>query len=207
MLSGERALICDFVNLLCEASPDGVTCVTTICRAVLMRAALKRVVCNALITFMLAAQALAESVVVSLEEPRDASLYTGISNLRGWAVAESGIGAIEIDIDGVYAFNVPMGGSRGDVANAYPDFPNSDASGFSMAFNYKNLSAGNHVVTVRAVSNDGNVATRSATITVSRFLSTYIQNADQVDTGTVTDVVTSGQSIPVSYTHLRAHET
>ena len=63
-----------------------------------MRAALNRVVCNALITFMLAAQALAESVVVSLEEPRDASLYTGISNLRGWAVAESGIGAIEIEL-------------------------------------------------------------------------------------------------------------
>ena len=112
VLSGERALICDFVNLLCEASPDGVTCVTTICRAVLMRAALKRVVCNALIliTFVLAAQALAESVVVNLEEPREASLYTGISNLRGWAVAKSGIAAIEIDIDGVYAFNVPMGG-------------------------------------------------------------------------------------------------
>lgn len=165
-----------------------------------MRAALNRVVCNALIliTCVLAAQALAESVVVNLEEPRDASLYTGISNLRGWAVAESGIGAVEIDIDGIYAFNVPMGGSRSDVANAYPDFPNSDASGFSMAFNYKNLSAGNHVVTVRAISNDGNVATRSATITVSRFVSTYIQNADQVDTGTVTDVVTSGQSIQLN---------
>ena len=97
-----------------------------------MRAALKRIVCNALllITFVLAAQALAESVIVNLEEPRDASLYTGISNLRGWAVAESGIAAIEIDIDGIYEFNVPMGGARGDVANAYPDFPNSDASGF-----------------------------------------------------------------------------
>ena len=165
-----------------------------------MRAALKRVVCNALIlmTFVLAAQALAESVIVNLEEPRDASLYTGISNLRGWAVAESGIAAIEIDIDGIYEFNVPMGGARGDVANAYPEFPNSDASGFSMAFNYKDLVAGNHVVKVRAISNDGNVATRSATITVSRFVSNYIQNTDQVDTGTVTNVVTSGQSIQLN---------
>ena len=150
------------------------------------------------ITFVLAAQVLAESVVVNLEEPRGASLYTGISNLRGWAVAESGIAAIEIDIDGIYAFDVPMGGARGDVADAYPDFPNSNASGFSMAFNYKDLVAGDHVVMVRAISNDGNLATRSATITVSRFVSNYIQNADQVDTGTVTDVVTSGQSIQLN---------
>ncbi|GIR69333.1 MAG: hypothetical protein CM15mP74_05840 [Halieaceae bacterium] len=200
MLRGERALICDFVNLLCEASLDGVICVTdSICRVVLMRAALNRVVCNALIliTFVLATQASRRASSLVSRASR-CILYTGISNLRGWAVAESGIGAIEIDIDGAYAFNVPMGGSRGDVANAYPDFPNSDASGFSMAFNYKNLSAGNHVVTVRAISNDGNVATRSATITVSRFVSTYIQNADQVDTGTVTDVVTSGQSIQLN---------
>ena len=77
-------------------------------------------------------------------------LYIQASQIcRGWAVAESGIAAIEIDIDGIYEFNVPMGGARGDVANAYPDFPNSDASGFSMAFNYKDLVAGNHVVKVR----------------------------------------------------------
>ena len=96
-----------------------------------MSLAVRSAVYNLVLVFFLVDQAFAESVVVNREEPRDASLYTGISNLRGWAVAESGIAAIEIDIDGSYAFNVPMGGSRGDVANAYPDFPNSDASGFS----------------------------------------------------------------------------
>ena len=137
----------------------------------------------------------AENVRVNLEEPRDAALYSGISNLRGWAVAESGIAAIEIDIDGTYAFNVPMGGARGDVANAYPDYPDSDLSGFSMAFNYKGLESGEHVVTARAISNDGNIATRDATINVARFVSSYISDVEQVDTGTVSEVITDGQSI------------
>jgi N-acetylmuramoyl-L-alanine amidase len=76
---------------------------------------------------------LADPMVLTLEEPQEGGTYTGISNLRGWAIAESGIDKIELDIDGVYAFDIPMGGSRGDVASAYPDFPNASQSGFSMA--------------------------------------------------------------------------
>jgi len=85
---------------------------------------------------------LADPLVLTLEEPQEGGTYTGISNLRGWAIAESGIDKIELDIDGVYAFDIPMGGSRGDVESAYPDFPNAAQSGFSMAFNYKALAAG-----------------------------------------------------------------
>ena len=154
-----------------------------------------RTLCGMLFLIGFATSLSAENVRVNLEEPQDASLYSGISNLRGWAVAESGIAAIEIDIDGTYAFNVPMGGARGDVANAYPDYPGSDLSGFSMAFNYKGLESGEHVVTARAISNDGNIATRDATINVARFVSSYISDVDQIDTGTVSQVTTDGQSL------------
>ena len=44
---------------------------------------------------------LADSMVLTLEEPQEGGTYTGISNLRGWAIAESGIDKIELDIDGV----------------------------------------------------------------------------------------------------------
>ena len=50
-----------------------------------------------------------ETVIVNLEEPNADGVYTGITNLRGWAVAESGIAVIEVDVDGSYAFDVPMG--------------------------------------------------------------------------------------------------
>ena len=74
-----------------------------------------RTLCGVLFLIGFATSLSAENVRVNLEEPQDASLYSGISNLRGWAVAESGIAAIEIDIDGIYAFNVPMGGARARI--------------------------------------------------------------------------------------------
>ena len=132
--------------------------------------------------------ALSETVIVNLEEPNADGVYTGIANLRGWAVAESGIAAIEIDVDGSYAFDVPMGGTRGDVANAYPDFPDAEKSGFSMAYNYKGLAPGEYVFTARAISNDGGIATQSATFRVDRFLSSYIGDGSEVDTSTVSEV-------------------
>ena len=129
-----------------------------------------------------------ETVIVNLEEPIADGVYTGISNLRGWAVAESGIAAIEIDIDGDYAFDVPMGGARGDVANVYPSFPDAGTSGFSMAYNYKGLDPGEYVFTARAISNDGGIATQNATVKVDRFISSYIGDSSEVDTSTVSEV-------------------
>ena len=131
----------------------------------------------------------AETIILNLEEPKAAGTYTGISNLRGWAVAESGVAAIEIDIDGVYAFDVPMGGTRGDVARAYPDFPDAETSGFSMAFNYKGLAPGEYLFTARAISNDGGVALQTAAVTVDRFVSSFIDDVAKVDTTTVSEVL------------------
>ena len=132
--------------------------------------------------------ALADSMVLTLEEPQAGGTYTGVSNLRGWAVAESGIDKIELDIDGVYAYDIPMGGSRGDVGSAYPDFPNASQSGFSMAFNYKALAVGSHQVTARALSKDGAVAIQQVQFTVDRFVSSFIADPDEVDISAVSDV-------------------
>ena len=134
------------------------------------------------------APTLADSMVLTLEEPKEGGTYTGISNLRGWALAESGIDKIEVDIDGVYAFDIPMGGSRGDVGSAYPDFPDAAQSGFSMAFNYKALSEGSHQVTARALSKGGAVAIQRVQITVDRFISSFIADPDEVDISAVSDV-------------------
>ena len=40
------------------------------------------------------APALADSMVLTLEELKEGGTYTGISNLRGWALDESGIDKI-----------------------------------------------------------------------------------------------------------------
>ena len=72
----------------------------------------------------------AQDLKVVLEEPVDGEVASGISNIRGWAIASEGISTIEIFIDGQFAFTVPYGGERKDVENANPDVANSLNSGF-----------------------------------------------------------------------------
>lgn len=127
-------------------------------------------------------------IQLTLEEPAIGGSYASVSNLRGWAVAPSGIDYVEVFINGDYAFNVPMGGSRGDVGNAFPNYPGSDLSGFSLAFNYKNLSPGEHGMTVRAYDTAGNYNEASSTFTTRRFVSPFIANYDNIDLSTIENV-------------------
>jgi len=60
---------------------------------------------------------------IMLEEPVAGEIHGGVGNLRGWAIATDGIDKIEIMIDGVYAFDAPYGGARGDVGSAFPEVP------------------------------------------------------------------------------------
>ena len=139
----------------------------------------------------------AEEVQISLEEPAGQGVYTGVSNLRGWAVAESGIVRVEAYIDGNYAFNIPMGGSRVDVGNAFPDYPDSKLAGFSMAYNYKNLPEGQHEIEVVAVSNDGNTSTASAQFQVKKFVGDFIGAKSQFALKSASDVFVQGDNLVV----------
>ena len=122
-------------------------------------------------------------ITVNLEEPKpvEDAAYSGISNLRGWAVAPAGVARVEIYIDGNYAFDVPMGGARGDVGAAFPDYVDSDKSGFSMAFNYKNLPPDSYSMTAKAIANDGDYNEVTVSFTTTRFISTYIAQPTDID--------------------------
>ena len=100
--------------------------------------------------------------------------YSGIANIRGWAVAPQGLQRIELYFDGALQGNIPLGGRRADVGDAYPSYPGSADSGFAMAFNYSTLSAGPHTLTVRAVDAAGATRDASAAFTVTRFANAYI---------------------------------
>ena len=126
------------------------------------------------------------NIRVALEEPVNAGIYAGISNLRGWAAAPNGIEVVEVFIDGSYAFDVPMGGLRGDVGNRYPTYPGSDFAGYSMAYNYKSLSPGRHDITVRAIDGLGNYNERSGYFFAERFNSGFIADSNDVDLSTAT---------------------
>ena len=111
----------------------------------------------------------ADDLQIVLEEPVDGQAASGVSNIRGWAIASEGVDRIEVFIDGVFEFEVPYGGERKDVENAYPGVTNSLTSGFGQTFNYGLLRAGTHTMTARAVSSAGVIAEDSAQFTVARF--------------------------------------
>ncbi|MGV6825431.1 MAG: hypothetical protein ACWA5Q_00495 [bacterium] len=140
--------------------------------------------------------ATAGDIVVNLEEPKAATTYSGIGNLRGWAVSSVGIDRVELYIDGVFQTNIPAGGSRNDVAAGYPGYPDSDLSGFSMAYAYLKLSDGEHEIRIRAIDNDGDVEEIVRTFSTSNFGSTFIANPNAVN-GTGASVSANGSTITI----------
>jgi hypothetical protein len=134
----------------------------------------------------------AGDIVLRVEEPQAGSIMTGVSNIRGWAVGSSGIDRIELYMDGEYRTDIPLGGSRKDVGAAYPQFPDSDKSGYSMANNYSTKSAGSHVITIKAFDNDGAVNEVDVPYTVTRFDDSYIKKSDDISILEVTDIVING---------------
>jgi hypothetical protein len=122
-----------------------------------------------------------DTLELILEEPAAGSVYSGVGNLRGWSVATVGIDRIEIWFDGVYAFDAPYGGARGDVGNIFLDIDNSSSSGFSLAWNYSNMAQGEHVITARAYNQNGQFTESSSTFTVTRFHKAFLGAGDQVD--------------------------
>ena len=118
---------------------------------------------------------------MALEEPAHGAVYSGIANLRGWAVATDTIAGIDVFVDGEFLQKVPYGGARPDVAETFPLVAQSSDSGFSMAFNYNSLSPGQHTITVRARDGRGEILESSATFTVNNFGVEFIADSNLIN--------------------------
>ena len=114
------------------------------------------------------------TLVVNLEEPATGQVSSGVSNIRGWAVATVGIDKVELYLDGLFLADIPFGGTRADVGLSFPALPGSASAGFSMAFGWGNLSSGSHTITARAYDKEGNFKDASNSFTVSSFDSAFI---------------------------------
>lgn len=134
---------------------------------------------------------------VTLEEPVNAEIHSGVGNLRGWAVASQGIEKIEIHIDGNYAFDAPYGGARGDVGSVFPDVPGSTESGFSLAFTYGNLTAGTHTIEAVARTADGVEERSGATFEVVKFAQNFISDPQAVNLDNA-ECITTGDELKIS---------
>jgi hypothetical protein len=121
-----------------------------------------------------------DAINLSLEEPQHGSVYSGIGNIRGWALSFEEVEKVELYIDGQLMGIIPYGGLRNDVGSKYPEIPGSGNSGFSMAFGYNGLTSGEHTVKARAISETGVFKEQSATFTVVKFHQPFFPNPDAV---------------------------
>ena len=127
-----------------------------------------------------AVAAINDQIIVMLEEPATNSVYSGVANIRGWAVAPAGIARIELRIDGTFLTDIPTGGHRSDVGSQFPGYPNADQSGFSMAFNYSNLADGPHTIAIRAVDDNGDIMDTGTTFGVTGFDNPFVADPTEV---------------------------
>jgi len=120
---------------------------------------------------------------LAVDEPSPGGIHTGIGNVRGWAISSNPIERVEIFIDGAYQFDIPHGGARGDVGNAFPDIENSALSGYAAAVNYNNLAPGEHELVVRATDSFGSTIERTIDFEVIRFEKSFISATDDFELG------------------------
>jgi hypothetical protein len=120
---------------------------------------------------------------LAVDEPSPGGIHTGIGNVRGWAISSNPIERVEIFIDGAYQFDIPHGGARGDVGNAFPDIENSALSGYAAAVNYNNLAPGEHELVVIATDSFGSTIERTIDFEVIRFEKSFISATDDFELG------------------------
>ncbi len=95
------------------------------------------------------------------DEPsaEDVTQRSGTIVVRGWALAPSGIGRVEVQVDDGPLGLAQLGESRPDVAKAFPKITGASRPGYHFALDSTPLANGVHTIRVRATSGAGAVRT------------------------------------------------
>ena len=123
--------------------------------------------------------AVSEVFRLAIENPAGGLSYSGIGTFQGWALAEEGVQRVDLYIDDVFFQSALYGGSRGDVANIFPDIVNSKIL-FALAYNFGDLSDGIHTLKAIAVTENGRILERSVQFSVAKFHKPFIGAGDIV---------------------------
>jgi len=116
----------------------------------------------------------------AIGEPQEGSINSGIGQISGWAISDEEIVSVEAFIDGISVGIVPYGGSRKDVANVYPNVPNSEFSGWAMKWNYALLDEGEHLLTIIVTEDDEDEVIKENTFSVTHFKSQFMKDPNAV---------------------------
>ena len=104
-----------------------------------------------------------------LDAPNDNEVVKSKTlNVRGWALAGSGVKEVRVYVDGKDLGTVAYGAKRADVNKAYPGYSSGDNAGFEGNVNISGISEGNRKLTVKIIANDGSVQNIEKTIKVEK---------------------------------------
>ena len=104
-----------------------------------------------------------------LDAPNDNEVVKSKTlNVRGWALAGSGVKEVRVYVDGKDLGTVAYGTKRADVNKAYPGYSSGDNAGFEGNVNISGISEGNRKLTVKIIANDGSVQNIEKTIKVEK---------------------------------------
>jgi GT2 family glycosyltransferase/SAM-dependent methyltransferase len=98
-----------------------------------------------------------EFLALACDHPADGTVLAArdVVEMRGWALAASGIDRVLIAINGDPPVAASYGIPRPDVARGYPEIPNSSLSGYRFFWDTNNLPEGPCTVRVTAVARSG----------------------------------------------------
>ncbi|SDM69732.1 Ig-like domain-containing protein [Bacillus sp. OK048] len=107
----------------------------------------------------------AESILPKgyIDTPANGSIVTGEIPVNGWFLDANGVSKLEILVDGKSMGEAQYSVSRPDVFKAFPEYQNAN-SGYQFTLNVKNLTNGNHKLTVRETGLNGAVNELDSTV-------------------------------------------
>ncbi len=93
-----------------------------------------------------------------MDNPVTGTKLKGINNLTGWFLNGSGVANIDVMVDGAVVGQATYGDARPDVHKAFPQY-NNGAAGYHYALDTTQFTNGQHVVSIRAIDNNGHFKT------------------------------------------------
>ena len=126
----------------------------------------------------------------NLETPNvNDTITTQSLYVKGWALHEKGVKAVEVYIDGQKYSNAVFGKVRNDVNNTFPGYVNGANSGFEGSIDISALSNGSKKLTIKIIANDNSYTTIDRAITINK---TQLIARGWVDTPTNNQSFTNG---------------
>ncbi len=111
----------------------------------------KSLICLGLLAILLAVPGVAQEQVIGFFEGPLGGLNAGSGaiGLTGWALADTGVRQVTIQVDGVDIGAAGYGGFRPLVEDQYPGFPDTPAAGFGYNLNSTDFANGLHHISAK----------------------------------------------------------